>query len=434
MFPRFWRALLPFVLLPCTLSRPSFGEESGAASSPESLSATAVVAQILASHPTVLASRHRVQAGQEAAASSRFPQGPRLLHELGGVPLESPWAWNEVDMHRVALSLALPSPGVLGMRGKQGGAEVEEAQAMADEAALDLATEARLAFADYQTTTAQEVIHLRHLALLEEVIAVARSRYQSGIGSQEEVLRTTSAKALMHKDLVQVQGERRLAVARLNLLLGRDPTSPLPSPAEAEEGVRVDPDLPPPPPLRAAAARVSAAEARSAEARRACLAPEVFLSVDYRWMPGDPSPHRYGGMVEVNLPWLDVTLTREARRRNQEARGVIQEKEATVRAVTRHRVEAEIRLQSSLKTLSLLEEEVLPASHRTADLAQAGYAAGTTSLSLLLDSLAMVLTSSLDQASARGEVSRARAEEWHALGWDPAFSLTSTAPLPQESP
>ncbi len=177
-------------------------------------------------HPEFAALR----AEAEAASARIEPAGalpdPVLRTELRNVTNEGSDASGNllpprIGSARYAFSQSLPWFGKRDLRRELAGAGADEAQAKARAGWIDLATRIKLTYAQHHVHLTGIRYAKENLDLMRRVAEIARTRYASGFGSQQDALRAQSEIIAMETDLVMLEGESAQASARMRALLGR---------------------------------------------------------------------------------------------------------------------------------------------------------------------------------------------------------------------
>ncbi|MDP2133500.1 MAG: TolC family protein, partial [Sulfuritalea sp.] len=101
------------------------------------------------------------------------------------------------------------------------GAGAGEAQARARTGWVELSTRIKLTYAQHHVHLISIRYAQENLDLMRRVAEIARTRYESGFGSQQDALRAQSEIIAMETDLVMLEGESAQASARMRSLLGR---------------------------------------------------------------------------------------------------------------------------------------------------------------------------------------------------------------------
>lgn len=253
-----------------------------------------------------------------------------------------------------------------------------------------------------------------HLANQDEILAVIRLRHSLGLATQLDTLQAAVGRANTIPDLTRAEAGLRTAGARLNVLLGREPGSPLAVlPEEDLEGGEIDaeaalalargrPDL-------AAGGLLVDIQRRGKQATKADNLPYLTLNGSYGYVGRttdslfDEGHDSWRASVALNVPVFDGLLTRGLVR---EADGRIRRSEAEL-AAQRRDVEVEVldllaRLGSARQSLAAV----------TVNLDRAGEAREQSLLQLQLGkaSYVDVLVAEANRSDAQAAVIDARYE------------------------
>jgi outer membrane protein TolC len=382
----------------------------------------------LARNPDLLEAQERTAAARaRAAGASRLPD-PELKGEAWGVPLATPWGFDRADTLMVGLRQGFPALGTRAARGRMAD---EEAGALADgERARerDLTADVRRAYAQYWRAEQEYRVHLEHVGLLAQIVELSRAHYQAGHGSQQDLLRLTVELSQLHTDVSNLEQERRSSRALLNALMGRAPDAPLgpaPEPAiavtaiDARSGAAAAAAVANRPELAAAARAVRRSEAALDLAQRAGRWPSLMVSADYWYMPTVPSPHAYGAMVTINLPWVNPRHGDEVREAEHSLAADRRALEAQANAARYQAQDALARVEAARQGVAIIDSDLLPQARRNFESAQAAYEAGQGSALALLDALRSYLQVRLERPRALARFALGRADYDRASGLEP---------------
>jgi cobalt-zinc-cadmium efflux system outer membrane protein len=382
-----------------------------------------ILSLALARNPDVLESRERVQAAEARAGGAAALPDAELKYEQWGVPLRRPVALNQADTLMLGLRQSFPAPGTRSARQRMAEEEAGGVRESGRARERELAAQVRRAYAQYWRAEQEYRIHLEHVGLLSQIVELSRGHYQSGHGSQQDLLRLTVELSQLHTDVANLEQERRSNRALLNALMGRGPDAPLgPAPDGAltmdvpeARAPRADASASRPE-IAAAARAVRRSEAAVDLARSAAHWPSVMVGADYWYMPMLSTQHGYGAMVSINLPWL-----------NPRHRAEVQEAEHTLaadrRALAAQRNvagyearDATARMEAARQGVRILDADLLPQARRSYESTEAAYASGQGSALALLDSLRAYLQVRLERCRALARLESSRADGDRALG------------------
>jgi cobalt-zinc-cadmium efflux system outer membrane protein len=367
-----------------------------------------------ARHPEFAALRAEAAAAEERIEPAGALPDPMFRTELrditnDGKDADSNLLPPRIGSTRYIFSQAVPWFGKRDLRREVAGAGAGEAQARARGGWIDLATRIKLAYVQHHVQLASTRYARENLDLMRRVAEIARTRYGSGFGGQQDALRAQSEIIAMETDLVMLEGESRQTEARLRALLGRpenlrlrppEKLRPLPSPAKLEIAaleIRLKANNPQ---LAMDDARITGAE-KGRELVERNRYPDLTLGV---------SPTQVGKrvaewelMFEINIP-----LQQESRRAQE------REAELNLEAARLRRQgnfnQALAELSESLAGLdvarqveSLLSSGLLPQAELNLNAALAGYENGRIEFTAVLDAHRQLRRARTELTKARGD-------------------------------
>jgi cobalt-zinc-cadmium efflux system outer membrane protein len=277
---------------------------------------------------------------------------------------------------------------------------------------------------DVRVAHAEACLASERLAIYEELGAlanglaeIAESRSSEGDASPADASAIRADAYIAIDQVAIARRDRVTAIARLQVLLGREAGDDLevvavrPLPAEAPEAT----DL-----LRIARAgrpdvRAAELELQSAAARAGWERTRIFnlaAQVDVQW-DNSTIGARMGGVLELpifnqnqgGVGRADAAIERSAHR-----------VDAVRQQVTFEVVQARARLEQSLASLSLYERNIVPPLREALDAATLRYELGDDSYLIVLDALKRLRGAQLRHVELEAEVRRSRAELERAVG------------------
>jgi outer membrane protein, heavy metal efflux system len=377
----------------------------------------------LARNADIAESRSRVEASRARAdAAGRLPD-PELKGELWGVPIASPVSFGRADTIMVGVRESFPA---LGTRAAERRMADEEAAAVREgerARARELTARVRRAFAEYVRAEHEARIHREHTGILSRLMELTRAHYQSGRGSQQELLRLSLGLSRLHAAVADVEQQLRSARFVLNTLMGREPDAELgPPPEPMTDGKASAPVRDPAdaaldrPELAAAARAVRRGEAAVDLAARRARWPRLMIGADYWYMPMLHEPHGYGAMVAVSLPWLNPEHDARVREAEHTLAAERRALESQRRVAAFEVVDARAKVEAARQALAILDASVLPEARRAFEAAQAAYGAGQGSALLVLDALQTYLDVRLERTRAVVRLETSRSDYDRAAG------------------
>lgn len=202
----------------------------------ESLSLDTLVAEARLNNPEILAARKRYE-----AAKARIPQAKSLDDPQIGLTFEktkgSPFQFSKTASEDRMLTFAqfFPLFGKLSLKGKIALAESQMAAGAYKDKELEIVNKVRNAYYDLFMNYKESQLSQESLQLLEEIAKVSEARYSLAEITQEDVYKIHSELASLNNKILNLQEEKRYKETRLNVLLNRDPESPIGAPYIKEE-------------------------------------------------------------------------------------------------------------------------------------------------------------------------------------------------------
>jgi outer membrane protein TolC len=345
------------------------------------ISLSLLVAEVERRNPTLQAA-----IATWGAASQRCPQVVALedpVFQTMLAPGSFPSASSVQASYFLGISQKLPWRGKLALRGQIAQAQANAAGLDSEEVRLRLAEAARLTYFEYYLVHRDLELNAANRDAVGRFRETAISKFEASQVTQQDVLQADVELALLESRRIELEQNDTVAVARINVLLHREPQLRLPPPARS---LRAPGDLPSVDALRqvaiehrpelvAQAARIQAEEASVALAVKEFY-PDFELMGRYDNFWTNIEQRGQVGMY-MNIP-LNQRRRRaavdEALLRFQKMRA---EYDAQIDSI-RGDVEAGFaRLMGSQKTVRLYESTIIPTAEQNVDSANAGYEAGT---------------------------------------------------------
>ncbi len=265
----------------------------------------------LARNPEIEVAARRVAISEAHVPVAGALDDPTAMVRSWGVPLEKPWNYNDAQ-NMLSISQTFPGSGKRALRTSIAESDVEVAKAQLDEARLEVQVRVHKAFDDLLLAEDEMRIHDEHVKIAREAIEAARIKYTVAKTPQQDVLKAQVALTALAEHMIRFDHDADLARARLNTLLGRDPTTPLQiagdfaaltplPPAEKLDEIALQSR----PDLLAAGQAAERSHKEQALAKRA-YAPDFTVSAGYMLMPPTANM-RNSYMIEgaMNIPWLN---------------------------------------------------------------------------------------------------------------------------------
>jgi cobalt-zinc-cadmium efflux system outer membrane protein len=388
---------------------------------PPPLTLQAALDEALQRNPDLAALRTELEAERQRPGQQRFLMPPMLEARIWEWPLDRINPAGATYMFEAQQTF--PGRGKRTLREQLATAEVEVASASIPVRARDIVNEIKRTYAELFVSRQAVAVSRDTLALLRQIADATQVRYAAGKSGQQDVLKAVVEITRLHEEEVLLVERVRMAEARLNVLLGRDPDAalgPLPEPsvhvpvrpvAELQRlAVERQPEL------ALARAEIARAEA-SVQVVRSDRKPDFFVSGGYMLMPGDAGAFTAGvGVTWPNAPWArgrNTLAENEARLNVDAARARYEATASRLRLMVQ---EAYIRLESATRRAALLRTSLVPQTNQALDVSRVSYQADRGAFLDIVDNQRMLAEARLSYFRALADVEQARADLERAVG------------------
>ncbi|MGE3276189.1 MAG: TolC family protein [Vicinamibacterales bacterium] len=374
---------------------------------------------------------HNARLAAERAAVAPLRQRPAQAEALPPPMLEAQiWRWPltsinpaDVDMYMFSGRQDLPARGWREAAAAAARREADAAEQAVSVTASDTAEAVAVAYASLHVARRSREVYASTLDALRALGDASVARYETATLGQGDVLKVVVELSRLEQDLIDLDERERQAEVDLAVLLGRDPGHPIEAlappapPPAALDGARLaaaaEAQVPE---LRAADARLAAAEARrdlAALERK----PTWSVSGGYMLMPGSAGAWSAGiGLSWPEAPWSRGRLEALEAERSAEVRAE-QARLTALRQDVRAGVEhALASVRAARARVDLLRTTVLPQAEQTLEVSRIGYGAGQVAFLDVIDNQRVELAATLDLIRAEGLVLTAAARLERAVG------------------
>jgi len=188
-----------------------------------------MIAEALQNNPAIEAATQRVTAVEKTISQSGALPDPKLTLGLMNLPVNS-FAFNQEPMTGKLASVMqmFPLAGKLGLNKKMAGfAKTAESYKQQETTNQIVASVKKAYFELYAVDRGIETV-LINKALMQQLVNIAQTKYATGAGLQQDVLRAQVELSKIEDDLLMWRQKRIAAVARLNALLNRPGRTEIP--------------------------------------------------------------------------------------------------------------------------------------------------------------------------------------------------------------
>lgn len=341
------------------------------------MTADDLVRRVLEANPGLAAAEAATEAAFHRVKPAASLDDPILGYGVAPLTASADRSLNQ----RIEFSQRLPWPGTLAAR--EAAAQHDARATGADQQALvlDLVASARFAHAEWRYVAEALRVHHETRELLDDLVAVAETRYAAGRALKQDALHAALERARLDKHELQLRREQATILARINALLDRSPDAALPDAAP----IRLEPPVAPlaeledmalaaHPELRRLDALIAAGESRVTLAQKA-FRPDFQVGVGYNslWDPVDKRPILG---VSINIPLYRGKRQAELDRARAEVRRASFALADRRAALLADLAAARSRVVEARDAVALYDKQLLPLADEYLSAALADYRSG----------------------------------------------------------
>ena len=376
--------------------------------------------EVAAANPTLAARRAMVEAAERRVAPAGAWQSPMVEAGVVNVPTTGRFDEDMMTMKMLGVTQRVPLFGSNGLSRRSAREAVVAEGAVSQMSHYELYGAAWETYADayYAGELARRAEG--HRGVMDRLVQSARSRYESGNGRLEDVLRAEAERARTLADLAAYRAEERAAHARLAALRGAIPDGGVDSLAApplatipASPAAWLAAVAPSHPRLRELDARVGRYR-YAAQAARRMTWPDLELKGSYGWREtlagGYPQDDMFSASVGFMVPVFASQRERsEGAEMDAMARASEGERRAMELELREQVVAAHAAAAAAERTVHLLADTVVTTQRRAVDASWSAYSAGATDLWRVFESSHALYEGEIALTRARQDLSRAEA-------------------------
>lgn len=227
---RFGLALALLNVMPASAQTPDRALDTVTDTARAETQLDSLIAIALAHNPALHAARQRVHSAQSRVGPARALPDPMLSVGVMNLPVSEPGFSDFMTMKTVAAAQTFPFPGKRALAARSAEMEVRAAEATLDAVRRDVVAEVRTAWYDLALLDHTLAIMENNQNLLVNFIQVTESRYATGTGGQQDILKARVEASRLAEEAVATGEQRRGVLARLNAILDRPSSTPVVEP------------------------------------------------------------------------------------------------------------------------------------------------------------------------------------------------------------
>ena len=190
--------------------------------------------EALNNNPEILMAMKKVESAEEKKSLASALPDPMIGYMVQNVGSPGPWTVGKEDMSMqgVVFSQEIPFPGKLGTKGRMASKDAERMEQGARETKLKVLNNLRSAYYEYFLAFKSAEILDQTKDLLKNFQRIAETRYATGQGMQQDVIRAQLEVSMILDRLAEEEQKKEAQASVINSLVGRNPLAPLGRPDE----------------------------------------------------------------------------------------------------------------------------------------------------------------------------------------------------------
>ncbi len=352
-------------------------------------------------NPEILAAKSRWEAAKNVPSRVGSLPDPVLMAGMRNVGFDGITYGEEMmSMATLSVGQTIPFPGKLGKKEEIARKEADRMGEEYEATVLSVVARLKAAYFDYYFTEKSIEIIRKDQELLEKFEKTAQAKYEVGDGIQQDVLKAQVEVSRLMERLRIKEQEREEVIARINQLLNRAPSSPLPPP-EGFERSRFDYDLEDLNRMALSGSPLLKAEDRAVERDQSALslARKEYLP-DFSVSAGIADRGDLDSIWEIqvgiDIPFYFWRKQRSGIREAVHGLEASRENQQAVKEQVLYRVKDLYETAKTSEELTeLYEQGIIPQATLSLESAISGYGVGTVDFLTLLDNLMTLLEDEL---------------------------------------
>ena len=189
------------------------------------------IAEVLKANPGIKSMQAQVTASEAKYHYTGVIPDPSLMFKINNMGTQYSVGQDPMSYFAIELDQQIPFPAKLHLESEISYKELQISRQLLKQQELDIQAQAVSAFSDYYYNTESLLLLEQYVKVIDTVIGTARQRYETGIASQQDLLRAMLEQSRLEERIELAGFELQRSIARMNGLLGKAPDMRLPAPA-----------------------------------------------------------------------------------------------------------------------------------------------------------------------------------------------------------
>ncbi len=359
-----------------------------------------VISEALERNPDIITARNRLQSAQETIAVRRSFPDPRLSYTYF---IENVETRVGPQRHILGAKQTFPFYGKRDLRAEIATHQTEYLKQVYEATKSEVTRQVKTTYYGlFYLSTVIDITN-REKALLKRFERIARIKYETGRGLQQNIVKVQVEMSKLDERLLALERQKRTAEAMLNTLLNRPPTGPLGKPKQPElieisvsEQELLELAKENRPEVVAAQALIKKSESAYRLAKKD-YAPDLTIGVNYIEVDEGPlnvsdnGKDAYNVMFSINLPIWRKKLSSQA---ESALKSIAAQRSYHQNVSNRTLFEVRdsfLRIRTAGQTIDLYKTALIPQARQSMESAESGYVTGIVSFLDLLDAERVLL-------------------------------------------
>ena len=191
-----------------------------------------LIEEALLNNPEILAARQRWEAYKEKVPQAYALEDPMLSFGIISLPTNFSFRDEDMTMKEIGISQKFPFPGKRPLMKEMAEKEAEAVHTEIQLKAHQIVRDLTLAYYELSHTYRTSEVTQSNKEILENFAKIAETRYSTGEGVQQDVIKAHIEISKMVDELIMLDQRKKTLEAKLNALLNRPSDTPVGRPEE----------------------------------------------------------------------------------------------------------------------------------------------------------------------------------------------------------
>ena len=188
------------------------------------------VSEVLSANPDIKSMQAQVNKYEAQYHYTGVIPDPSLMFKINNMGTSYSVGQDPMSYFAIELDQQIPFPVKLHLESEIAYKELQINRQMLRQKELEIQSQAVSVFSDYYYNTESLLLLEQYLKVVDTVIGTAQQRYETGIASQQDLLRAMLERSRLEERIELIGFDLKRSTARMNGLLGKTPDTQVPDP------------------------------------------------------------------------------------------------------------------------------------------------------------------------------------------------------------